>query len=387
MEHSENYYQELGRKWADGTITPEEAREYVEWYNEEDELPLIIPKEFANSEEELEQRMFASIQTGLKQPTPVVSIRRRIVRITAVAATIIAVAIGSWIIFFNDKPVEKSYPAAKVEDPGFKNDVLPGGNSATLTLANGKQIELDSAAMGTLAQQGNTTIVGKSGQLIYDGNTSEMLYNTLTTQKGQQYSLTLSDGTKVWLDAASSIRFPVSFTGDARIVEITGEAYFEVAHLERQRAVSFIVKKGDMQVEVLGTHFNVNAYDDEEDIKVTLLEGSVRVSNKEGTATIKPGQQATIAPNSKPYTSGNINLEQVMAWKNGLFDFKDADIETVLKQVVRWYNIEVKYEGEKTKDRFNGGISRQATLTELLYILKASRVKFKLEGNTLTVLP
>ncbi|OYW17833.1 MAG: hypothetical protein B7Z54_07360 [Sphingobacteriales bacterium 12-47-4] len=384
MELSENRNKELAQKWAEGRVSPEEAREYLDWYNAEDNSPLEIAPEFATSKEELEQRMLATIQERISTEVPVIAIRRRWTRYVAAAAILLMIATGAWF-FLRQNPDQPNFPVARVQDPNFKNDVLPGGDGAVLTLADGKQIVLDANTTGQLAQEGNTVLMGSAGELRYTGTTTETLYNTLTTRKGQQYALALSDGTKVWLNAGSSIRYPVGFTGDTRVVEITGEAYFEVASqpLAQSGKKPFVVKVNDMEVTVLGTHFNINSYGDEVAIRTTLFEGSVRVNDK---LVLAPGQQSA-------YNKGQLQLVEqadltgALAWKNGLFYFRSADIETVMRQVLRWYDIEVRYEGARTKDRFNGGIPRTASLTELLSILKESRVNFRLEGKVLTVLP
>jgi ferric-dicitrate binding protein FerR (iron transport regulator) len=194
--------------------------------------------------------------------------------------------------------------------------------------------------------------------------------------------MTLSDGSRIWLNAGSSITYPVTFVGNDRNVEINGEVYFEVAH---NANMPFHVRHGAMDVQVLGTHFNINAYDDEPSVKVTLLEGSVKVGNNMGLVTIKPGEQANIASNQLPHTSGNINLEQVMAWKNGLFSFTGADLTTVMRQLARWYNIQVKYEGQIPARKFSGEITHDLTLSQLMNGLQSLGIQFSIEGRTMTV--
>jgi transmembrane sensor len=223
-----------------------------------------------------------------------------------------------------------------------------------------------------------------------------VVYNTLHTAAGEQYSITLSDGTKVWLNAATSLRFPTHFAGNERRVEINGEAYFEVA---KNKPKPFRVVARNMVVEVLGTHFNVNAYDNEAAIKTTLLEGSVKVVNRESptsrgglsivnntSVTIVPGKQAILTHDSR-LTTADADVEEVMAWKNGSFSFNNADITTVMRQLERWYNIEVVYKGTKPSYLFSGGIPRNATLMEVMRILEVSKVRFQLQGRQLIVLP
>jgi ferric-dicitrate binding protein FerR (iron transport regulator) len=212
------------------------------------------------------------------------------------------------------------------------------------------------------------------------------VYNTITTANGNQYQLILTDGSKVWLNAASSIRFPTSFTGNERKVEITGEVYFEVAKDPiKPFKVDFKNKEGEInEIEVLGTHFNVNAYADEPDMKTTLLEGSVKIKAANKIQMLTPGQQASI-------TSGgievkrNVDIEHVMAWKNGYFLFDNTDIYTLMRQVSRWYNVDVKYEGRITEDGFSGKILRDVPLSKFIKVLELNDVKVRTEGREIIV--
>jgi transmembrane sensor len=302
----------------------------------------------------------------------------------AAAAVILILILGGFGGYFYFGPPNKnSFPVAKIQNPNFKNDVLPGTSSAVLTLANGKTILLDSASNGLLARQDQSTVLSQHGTLIYQslGLPETLLYNTLTTNKGEQYPLTLSDGTKVWLNAASSIRFPVVFAKNERRVEISGEAYFEVVH---DPAKPFHVIAGSMDVEDLGTHFDINAYTDEGPFRTSLLEGSVRVNKY---LLVQAGQQSQFTSPAQIKLVQNPDLEGAVAWKNGLFHFKKVDISTIMRQVERWYDITIIYDGAKTTDQFTGDIPRTATLTELLFILEMAKVHFKLEGKILTVLP
>lgn len=302
-------------------------------------------------------------------------------RIAIAASMIFAICIGSYVIV--SKRSENSPPAvAKIQDV-----TPPSTNRAIITLSNGQKVYLDSAGNGTLAQQGNTNLVKTAdGKIVYqstvNGQPSTVQYNTIINPRGSKViDLVLSDGSHVWLNAASSLRYPVAFIGNERKVEITGEAYFEVAH---NAAQPFKVAKGNTEVVVLGTHFNVNAYDDEPNIKVTLLEGSVKVSKNELTGMLKPGQQAQI--NSEIKLLDNPDLDQVMAWKNGLFKFDGSDVTSVMRQVSRWYDVEIIYEGEKPIANFRGTISRQGNISEVLKMLELTKaVNFRIEGKKVFV--
>jgi transmembrane sensor len=275
-----------------------------------------------------------------------------------------------------------------------KNDVAPGLNGAILTLADGKQIVLDSTNSGFSANEGDARVTKSSNdQLTYQeahavsGRSIAIIYNTLTTPRGRKINVVLADGTKVWLNAASSIKYPTVFSGKDRVVEITGEAYFEVAENAR---LPFIVKKmgSDYNVLVLGTHFNVNAYDDEEAITTTLLEGLVRTDNGGISRTLKPGQQAIVR---KDHAGVEIltdaNIGGVMAWKNGNFSFDRVDINAVMRQIARWYDVDVEYKGTITR-HFGGTISRDVNVSQVLKMLELTgAVRFGIEGRKIIVMP
>jgi ferric-dicitrate binding protein FerR (iron transport regulator) len=250
-----------------------------------------------------------------------------------------------------------------------------------LTLSNGKTIVLDPASHGILGQDSGVNISNTDSVLTYQGNSQSrsLAYNTLSTAKGEQYSVTLSDGTKVWLNAASVLRFPIQFTGKDRRVEVSGEAYFEVA---KNASKPFYVSSGNMNVRVLGTSFNINAYDNEPMIRTTLLDGLVSINDR---IRLSPNQQSRMEKDGSIKVIRDIDVDEAVAWKNGAFSFDNADITTVMRQLERWYDIEVVYEGSKPADLFYGGISRQSSLMEVLKVLQASKVHFRLEGKKLIV--
>lgn len=317
-------------------------------------------------------------------------------RYAAAAAVIIVAGTASWFLF-NRKPGEETRQLS-VQQQTPQNDVTPGGNKATLTLADGSVIVLDSATNGAIASEGGTKIIKlENGQLAYNaggpgnggpGNSGTATpYNTISTPRGGQYHIVLPDGSSVWLNAASSLRFPVAFTGKERRVEITGEAYFEIS---ANASAPFFVKAGDIDVQVLGTSFNINAYYDEGSIKTTLLSGSVKVSNEASNAVLRPGQQAILNSRSGPegkITLKTIDTEDAIAWKNGLFLFNNTDIKSIMRQIARWYDVEVKYEGNIPENSFVGEVSRDSRLSEVLKILELSNVHFKIEGKTITLMP
>ena len=269
-------------------------------------------------------------------------------------------------------------------------DIAPGSNKAILTLSNGRTITLDSAANGAIAQQGNSSIIkSANGGIRYDQkglSQGEVMINTMTTPRGGQYQLILPDGSKVWLNAASSITYPAVFVGKKRNVTVTGEVYFEVS---KNREKPFVVDiNGKSSVEVLGTSFNVNSYADENTIKTTLLEGSIKVKNQSAAVTLKPGQQAEIVASRETVkVNTNIDLVQVMGWKNGFFHFKRTNITEVMRQMARWYDVEIRYESGIPDIALIGEMKRDLSLGQVLEALKEMGVKCQLHGRSIIVQP
>lgn len=267
--------------------------------------------------------------------------------------------------------------------------IPPGKNGAILTLEDGRTVLLDSLGNGKIASQHGADVVIDKGSLTYanaNNDNRELVYNTLSTPRGRQFHIQLSDGSAVWLNAASSIRYPIVFSGAQRVVEITGEAYFEIA---KNAAQPFIVKtERDAQIEVLGTGFNVNAYANEAVAKTTLIEGKVRVAaGGSQPVVLRPGEQVSLLPSSQLSQPLAVETEKVVAWKNGVFDFTDESLQDVMKQLERWYDIDVVYEKNIPIIRFYGKMTKNISLNDLLIILEKSKVHFQIEGRTLIVKP
>lgn len=299
------------------------------------------------------------------------------------AAVLFIVCGISALWFFKLEP-DKNGTAENVKH----QDLLPGKNQALLTLADGSQVVLGEASTGQLALQGNSKVIkSENGQLQYQstGNSEKhtVLYNTLSIPRGGQYKLVLPDGTAVWLNAASSLKYPTSFTGKERIVQLEGEAYFEVAKNPGQ---PFKVEVKDVQITVLGTHFNINAYNDEAHIKTTLLEGSVRISKGSVQKLLQPGEQA-ISGKSSSIEIVKANFDEVLAWKNGYFNFHRSNLPEVMRQLSRWYDVDIRYEGRIPDREFGGEISRNSNASEVLKILELSNVHFRIEGKHIVVMP
>ena len=296
------------------------------------------------------------------------------------AAALIIFGISTAVFMFA-KPASRDISVREQQASIKQKSFAPGSNKAMLTLSNGQQVEL-TEGNGTVNDAG-VSIKKINGALIY-GSTNIIAYNTMTTPKGGQYQLTLPDGTKVWLNAASSLRYPTLFTGKERKVTVTGEAYFEVA---KDASMPFTVTSGNQEITVLGTHFNINAYDDEGPMKTTLLEGSVKVKHGASVVTILPGQQSIVEEGTGHIQVKETDIQQAVAWKNGFFSFSNADIKTIMRQLSRWYNVEVIYESNAPNVEFSGEIGRSLTLDELLGILKDTRIHYRIEGRKLVIMP
>ena len=334
------------------------------------------------TEEEIRQMSARILQMDIPEDIPVVEMRRvPFLRKWwwAAASVILLLGIGTYL--WMNKNSSSVNAVAKNKIP-----IQPGRSGAVLTLADGQQVLLDSAGNGVIAIQQGSKAVVQDGQLSYqrsEGKTTTVEYNTMSTPRGRQFRLSLPDGTQVWLNSASSIRYPTIFAGTDRKVEITGEAYFEVAQKASQ---PFTVKAGKRaEVHVLGTHFNVNAYDNETALNTTLLEGSVKVNG----VLLKPGQQARIL-NDGPVEAVQVaytDIYKVMAWKNGRFNFEGATIEEIMRQIERWYDVEVVFQGKKPHVEFEGQMTMDVSLNGLIILMEKANIHLQLEGRTLTVLP
>lgn len=410
--HSEERYRELAAKWLNKTISSSEAEEFAQWYNSDQAEEIVLSDDFVAGEEELRLRIFDAIN---EQISPLEYNSGANHRKWYAAAAVIVILLSTSLYFFSDnskvqnlvyKPVKKSFPESvksfsRPEESVnntieiIQNDIEAGEDKAILILGDGTKIVLDDAQNGILANQGGNSILkAAEGELIYsfaqenskpvDKSAEMIIYNTIETPKGGKFQVRLPDGSKVWLNAASSLRFPTTFSGSKRQVELKGEAYFEVAHDESKL---FEVNTRNQIVQVLGTHFNINAYADEPTVNTTLIEGSVRVSDVRTNTSqlLKPGEQSQLAERIEIVNVKNTS--EAVAWKEGYFQFNEADIETVMRQIERWYDVTVKYEGEIPLYRFGGEIERSLSLLQVLKILEKTKVHFRLEGREVIVMP
>ena len=380
MDPKERYY-ELAEKWINGTISEEEKKEFQQWFGSEQEEPLEIPSDFAQNEEELRQRMWNRIQD--KKKARIFSLSTPAVYRLA-AACLIALCCGVGYLLL--RPSKNSMSLAEGSISKVATTVQPGSSKAFLTLSDGSRVELDSSKNGVITLSGNSRVVQQQeGSLAYEPlkkDETEITYNTLTTPKGGQYQITLADETKVWLNSASSLRFPTAFSGSERNVELSGEGYFEVA---KNPHMPFKVKVGEMEVKVLGTHFNVMAYEDETAVQTTLLEGSVKVEEKGSQLKIVPGQQVSSNRKGALQLHNGVNIEEVVAWKNGMFQFDQTDLDAILRQIARWYDVAFINE-EHIEGHFSGNITKNVSVEKVLHMLELTgAIHFTVKGRQIYV--
>lgn len=386
----------LFNSYVDEKCSPEEEKELMELIAKSENEPLVqklLGELIENTGSEIRMDEGASdvmlrsiLQKDNAKVVPLIHKKANHnlwFRVAAAAVVLLFISGASYWILNKENKDQSTSTLVSSQKP---SEILPGGNHAVLKMADGTTIVLDSLQNGKI-QNGNATINKQKGLLVYDALKREkpgtpISYNTLTTPRGGQYQLVLPDGSKVWLNASSSLHFPTAFTGNQREVELTGEAYFEIT---KNKEKPFHVNVNGMQVEVLGTHFNVNAYADEDAIKTTLLEGSVKIKKGTASGLLKPGQQGVLEANGNNLKIRKADLGEVMAWKNGLFQFSGEGIKAIMQEIGRWYDVEVIYSGKVPARRFEGKISRDAQLSDVLKILELSNVKFKLNGRKIIV--
>lgn len=302
----------------------------------------------------------------------------------AVAASVVL----AFLIIFEKNPKQLKDKVTFTAKKTYDSQITPGGNKAILTLGNGRKINLSEVKNGDLAQENNINIKKSAqGEIAYtsNGKSSALVYNTITTPRGGQYSITLSDGTKVTLNAASSMTFPTRFANKERKIQINGEAYLEVAH---NKKVPFrIVSKGQ-EIEVLGTEFNINSYEDEPLVKTTLVKGSVKLKNSSSSVILKPGEQGQVnnSNSSRPIAVQPVDLEEITAWKNGHFEFNESSLSEVLRTTARWYDIDVNYSGKVPDLKISGKISRKVNFSGLVALLEFEGVKFRINKKSVEII-
>lgn len=400
-----NNFASLYRKLMDNECSPEDVDQLLQWLSADKPDPLTedliheqmkaaVPEEAITAD--IRSRLELRLKTILESNRPPAVVRRLhpLKRWGWAAAAVVAVlGIGTYFWLQNSSTTQPPPQVATT-----KPDVAPGRNGAVLTLADGSNVLLDSLGNGTIAIENGARISLEDGNITYGkgNNATDIRYNTMSTPNGRQFTVVLPDGTKVWLNAASSLRYPTMFTGTERKVEITGEAYFEVA---KNASMPFrALVNNSTVVEVLGTAFNISSYNNEKEIKATLVEGAVRVitdNNAESrinSVVLKPGEQAkiTAAETSRGALTvlKNVDIGKVIAWKNGLFNFNGVKLEDAMMQLARWYDIEIVYEKDVPNITFFGEVSRDVSLAGLLKGLEGAGVNFRIEeGKKLVVYP
>lgn len=370
----------LAEKYLNGNATEVEKEALHDWYNHvnEGDTEIVVSAQ-ADSLNGTKERILRQLQEQIardkKPDAPVVPMRRK--WLPWVAAAFIIIAAGTYLL---QQPLKQEKTTAVLP-------IAPAGNKAMLTLGNGTVVDLNAATDGAITEQSGTTVNKQQALLTYDAGNVEAqpTINKLSVPRGGKYRLILPDGTKVWLNAASELQFPTVFTGAERLVELNGEGYFEVAADADQ---PFIVKTASLRVEVLGTHFNVKAYADESTTNTALLEGSVKIVTANGSnSLLKPGDLAKVTADHNISITKDSDMNLAVAWKDGFFAFRNADIAVILREIGRWYDVEINYEGPVTRRRFTGKVSRSYSLAETLSILEASDLHFRQAGKKIIVLP
>lgn len=368
----------LLKKYITGTISDREKQELIDLYHKLSDRNA----EFPDDRDSVRDRMLLRLNNEILPAKRIWNFTK----LRNIAASVIIVITCAGIYMYS-RPVVKPEIA---KQPVEKQTILPGTNVATLTLANGESIALNTAGKGKLAVQGNTVITkNAAGEISYQAtesnttNATPVAYNTMTTPPGGQFTVILPDGSKVWLNAASSLKFPDRFEGAERHVELTGEAYFEIF---KNANAPFTVSAENTNIQVLGTRFNVMAYKNEPSVKTTLLEGAVSLTANKKQKILVPGQQAIASKTGNDVSLQSVNMEDAIAWKNGYFSFRKENIRTAMNKVARWYNVEVEYRGDLGDKVLGGTISRAENITTLLdYLALTGIASFKIEGRKIIV--
>lgn len=383
---NQKYLNRMIKRYVDGTANAEEILFIEAYYKHLDKEPNILDQLKAQELETLGEIGFQRVLANINQPTK----NRKSIRFYKyIAAAVVFIAFISGFLYFSkDNVIEPNKLIVK----GNKIDVLPGVDKAILILSDGSKIVLDDAKNENIVEKAGLVISKTTdGQLLYKVSSTlpksaTIAYNTISTSKGNQYQILLPDGTKVWLNAASSLKYPEVFTGNERKVILSGEAYFEVA---KNKDMPFIVQTRNQDVQVLGTHFNINSYSDEQSIKTTLLEGAIKVTNANFSKILKPGEQSLVENNGLGNINviKNIDVDSEIAWKKGLFSFNNVALKTILIQLERWYDIKIDYQSIPDK-RYNGMVPRKSNLSEVLHMLELTgNISFKIEeGRRLKVI-
>lgn len=385
MSDTNNHIAVLLIKRLSGELTDFEELELKQWIQQSEDNRKVADEFLKNDSFKEGLRDLMQKETIWERIQEQINLRSgKVIRVNwykriAIAASVFLVfGLSAYLAFFQKSDRNKDQEVTKTAD------INPGGYKARLILSDGRSIILDSAADGELAQQGNTSVLNKNNQLVYESSAhlGTVEYNTLATGRAEMYSLTMADGTKVWLNSESSIYFPVAFNDKERRVEVTGEVYIQVA---KNPSKPFIVSANGLEVLALGTEFNLNSYKDEDGISTTLVEGTVKVSKGGINTILQPGQQTKLIRNGQFTPPASINIDEITSWRNGWFHFESADLKTILRQFARWYDVEVVYEGPVKNRKFFGIVKRSSSLSTVLEILHDNDIIFRIDGKKLIV--
>ena len=385
MSDTNNHIAVLLIKRLTGELTDFEELELKQWMQQSEDNRKVADEFLKNDSFKEGLRDLMQKETIWERIQEQINLRSgKVIRVNwykriAIAASVFLVfGLSAYLAFFQKSDRNKGQEVTKTAD------INPGGYKARLILSDGRSIILDSAADGELAQQGNTSVLNKNNQLVYESSAhlGTVEYNTLATGRAEMYSLTMADGTKVWLNSESSIYFPVAFNDKERRVEVTGEVYIQVA---KNPSKPFIVSANGLEVLALGTEFNLNSYKDEDGISTTLVEGTVKVSKGGINTILQPGQQTKLIRNGQFTPPASINIDEITGWRNGWFHFESADLKTILRQFARWYDVEVVYEGPVKNRKFFGIVKRSSSLSTVLEMLHDNDIIFRIDGKKLIV--
>jgi len=388
---TEDEYITLYEKSLAGQCTPEEEKILKDFQDDFSLKDHPWDTERLGDRQAMEQQLLEQLQQRLQSPDETVEKNNVRSLFWRSAAAVLLVGLSSALYIYY-RPVQKPALAVETVQPKPAPDIAPGGDKAILTLSDGAQVVLNDAGKGLVAQQGKTALCKRAdGQLEYITDASagkdaeeKIGYNTVTTPRGGQYQITLPDGSRVWLNASSSIRFPTRFFGNERRVETTGEVYFEV---HKDPSLPFHVSTDGHDIEVLGTTFNLMAYDDEPHIKTTLVEGSVKVTNLQQTQLLKPGEQSIALKEKETLKVVRADLDEALAWKTGQFIFNNEDLESIMRKVARWYDVEIDFKENFRDLRFTGGMSRFENVSGVLKMLELTgTVHFTIKERRIEVM-
>ncbi|WP_163409842.1 FecR family protein [Flavobacterium ajazii] len=370
-------------KKINDTLSPEEESVFAAWYNESDSNREYFERVQKNYQTDLQPQEI-DLDRAWKNINEIITPQTRIrpyYKYAIAAAVILFIGIG---YFTQTKTTIQN--AVPVTDNGVVEKEKKNSNDIILTLADGSKVVLNDQKNGVVANQQNVVITkDKDGQIRYEENGQhdrKAAYNTLITPNGRTFQIALPDGTNVWMNAGSSLKYPTYFEGTERTVVLTGEAYFEVAHNAK---MPFKVFSNNQEVEVLGTHFNVRAYENEPVLKTTLLEGKIKITEGSNSSLVKPGQQVVVSPDKHSMRTKEVNTELAVAWKNRLFYFENARYDEIMREIERWYDVDVIYKGKIPDERFEGAIQKDLKLNQVLKMLESKDIHFKISGKEVIV--